>query len=85
MSKYPEFRSELRRLFRELETGAIDAVRIGVSSDACEICKADDGRQFTVEAEVPRLPHARCTCSPHGCRCELLAIPVAGRAGNSDV
>jgi hypothetical protein len=78
MSKYPEFRRELRRLFRGPDAGSIDAVRIGVSADACEICKADAAALFTAEADVPRLPHAGCTCRPHGCRCELLEVRAAG-------
>jgi hypothetical protein len=78
MSKYPEFRRELRRLFRGPGADEIDAVKIGVSADACDICKTDAGTLFTVEAEVPRLPHAGCTCRPHGCRCELIAIRADG-------
>ena len=74
MSKYPEFRRELRRLFRGPQSRSIDAVRIGVPTNACEICKADADTLFTEEEDVPRLPHAKCTCMPHGCRCELLEV-----------
>ena len=76
MSKYPEFRRELRRLFRGPDTDSIEAVRLGVSADACEICRADEHKRFTVEEDVPRLPHAHCTCQPHGCRCELIGVRV---------
>ncbi len=74
MSKYPEFKSDVRHYFRGPGSEALKGVEITPAAGACEVCRASSGQLFIRVDDVPRLPHRGCTCQPYGCRCSLAPV-----------
>ena len=74
MSKYPEFKNDVRRFFNGPGSDTLRGVEITSGPNACDACRSTAGKLFTRTEDVPRLPHSGCVCQPYGCRCVLTPV-----------